>query len=164
MSIDDKKAKYKALIDSYFSDVEVGNKDYSFKASLKRNIAGIVKQLLEILIYYFAKYDEEYFHKRMDEHYVVTDKKTDKQWQLHGFSYIDDFKRYHKLKFLFFITTVQVNKSWFVFKEDKIVEITVAMLEVKGWQLRPHEHECIKHNVKRLYNILYHKQDTLEEL
>ena len=64
MSLDDKKAKYKALIDSYFN--ETGNpKDYSFKASLKRNIANIVKQLLEILIYYFAKYDEEYFHKRM---------------------------------------------------------------------------------------------------
>lgn len=163
MSLDDKKAKYKALIDSYFN--ETGNpKDYSFKASLKRNIANIVKQLLEILIYYFAKYDEEYFHKRMDEHYIVVDKKTGNRWECHGFSYIDDFKRFHKLKFLFFIKTVQLNKSWFVFKEDKIVEITVALLEVKGWQLLPHEHECIKHNVRRLYNILYHKQDTLEEL
>ena len=101
MSLDDKKAKYKALIDSYFN--ETGNpKDYSFKASLKRNIANIVKQLLEILIYYFAKYDEEYFHKRMDEHYIVVDKKTGNRWECHGFSYIDDFKRFHKLKFLFF--------------------------------------------------------------
>ena len=84
MSLDDKKAKYKALIDSYFN--ETGNpKDYSFKASLKRNIANIVKQLLEILIYYFAKYDEEYFHKRMDEHYIVVDKKTGNRWEFRTF-------------------------------------------------------------------------------
>lgn len=161
-NLDDKKRRYKELIDSYFE--QTGPKDYSFKASLKRNIAHIVKQLLEILVYYFDKYSEEEFHTRMNEHYVFLDKKTGIKHQLWGFAYIDDFKRYHKYKFIFFIKAVQAQKFWFEFDEKRIYDITVALLEVKGWILLPHEYDCIRHNIRRLYNILYHSKDSLEDI
>ncbi len=63
-----------------------------------------------------------------------------------------------------FIQSVRIIKKYFNFDEDRLYNIMLGMLEIKGWKVLEHEKTSIRHSIKRLYNILYKGHDTIEKL
>lgn len=162
----DKKQQYKGLIKGYFE----GNNNYgdhSFKGMFRRSIESISQQFFNILSHYFDTYDESYFHKRMNGSYTIVIKSRDgkepsRTVTLPGFNFLQDWKDHHRTKFAFFVHTARVQKTWFIFDEQKIFDTIVKLMETKGWVLSEREKESIKYTVRRLYNVLYLNWDSVE--
>ena len=163
----EKLKRYHSLIDSYFQKNNNFGK-YSFKGMYQKMMANISKMFFNILVYYFAKYSEAEFHRRMNSSYVLRiksrdGKEPDRKVVLKGFDWVGDFKKFHKVKFMFFIKAVKdAKKEWFVFDEESIYNIILQLLDTKGWVLTDEEKENIKITVKRLYNILYLDWDSID--
>ena len=155
----EKLKRYNELIESYFQKNNNFGR-YSFKGMYQKMMQNITKQFFHIIAYYFGKYSEEEFHRRMKGSYVLTIKsrdgiEADRKVVLPGFDWIGDWRKFHKYKFMFFIKSVKEAKDWFVFNEEQIYNIIMQLLETKGWQVTEIEKENIKKTVRRLYNILY---------
>jgi hypothetical protein len=157
---------YRDLINEYFQQHNNYGK-YSFKSIFKKQIQGIVSQFFNILVYYFDKYSEREFHKRMDNCYILLiksrdGKEPDRQVTLEGFDYLGDWAKFHKYKYAYFIKSVRALKDWFIFDEEKIYEILMRILETKGWKITDKEKQSIKYTVRRLYNVLYLGYDSID--
>jgi hypothetical protein len=163
MQKDDPKKieNYKSLINEYFQENNNYGK-YSFKGMFKKQIHGIVDQFFNILVYYFGKYSEKEFHRRMDNRYILIDGKTGRHIECTGFDFIKDWKDFHKYKYAFFIKSVQAQKKWYVFSEDKIYDTIIKLFAEKGWNITDQEKLGIQQIVKRLFNILYLGYDGLD--
>lgn len=162
-----KKQKYKDLINSYFSIADtdvVKNSKFSFKETMNKTMSAVVERFFEIIVFYFQKYPEAEFHRRMNNKYTLVDKATGESFVLDGFDFVKDFKTYHKAKYLASMMAVRANKRWFVFDEEKIYKILIGLLEVKGWVLLPHEKASIRMTVRRFKNIIYHNRDSIRDL
>lgn len=157
----DKIEKYRDHINQYFEQNNNYGK-YSFKKIFQKQMNYIVEQFFQILVYYFDKYSEKQFHERMNNRYYIKDGNTGRIIQCVGFDYIGDWKKFHKHKFAFFIKSVQINKSYYVFSEEKILETILKLFHTKGWTVSDNEMLGIRQTVKRLYNILYLKYDGLD--
>jgi hypothetical protein len=162
----DKLKRYNQLIDSYFQQNNNFGK-YSFKGMYQKMMQNISKQFFHIIAYYFSKYSEAEFHRRMKQMYVLNiksrdGKEPDRQVVLKGFDWIGDWKKFHKTKFIFFIKSVKGSKDWFVFNEEQIFAIIMQLLDTKGWKITDEEKENIQKTVRRLYNILYLDWDSID--
>lgn len=163
----DKVKKYNDLIHSYFQNNNNFGR-FSFKGMYQKMMQNISKQFFQIIVYYFGKYSEAEFHRRMKHSYVLNIKSRDgkepaRQVVLKGFDWIGDWRKFHKYKFMFFIKTVKdAKKEWFVFDEDQIYNIILQLLDTKGWIISEEEKENIKITVRRLYNILYLDWDSID--
>lgn len=157
----EKIQKYRNHINQYFAENNNYGK-YSFKSIFKKQMDYIVNQFFNILVYYFDKYSEKQFHDKMNNRYYIKDGSTGRIIQCIGFDYIGDWKKYHKNTFAFFIKSVQLNKSYYIFSEEKILETIMKLFAEKGWVISDNEMLGIKQTVKRLFNILYLKYDGLD--
>jgi hypothetical protein len=154
----------KSLVKSYFQE----NNNYgklSFKGMFKKSIESISNQFFNILAYYFDTYSEEYFHRRMNNQYILVVKSRDgiepsRQVTLQGFDFIHDWRVHHRAKFAVFIKLARANKTWYTFNEEKIYEVLMKIMTEKGWVLSEKEKQSIKVTVRRLYNILYLSWDS----
>lgn len=158
-----KKEKYRQLIDSYFIDDTDYNK-YSFKGMMQNTVSSIVDKFFETISYYFDRYDENYFHERMKNQYIITDKKTGEKFVCDGFDFIGDWKKYHKAKFITSMTVMKSNKHWFKFDENKMANIMIELLLTKGWSISEYEKKSIYQTIRRMRNIIYYSRDSLLEL
>ncbi|HEX5520024.1 MAG TPA: hypothetical protein VFX18_06250 [Candidatus Nitrosocosmicus sp.] len=158
-----KKQRYKDLIDSYFVEDPTLSK-YSFKNIMSNTISSVVQRFFSIIVYYFDKYDQNYFHERMNNKYILIDKKTGERFECVGFDFVGDFRKFHKNKFITSLMAIRMNKTWFKFDEKKMAKIMIGLLQAKGWDIYEHEKECINQTIRRMKNIIYHSRDTLREL
>ena len=163
MSETDKKDQYKQLINSYF-DNDPNYSKYSFKGMMSNTVSSIVEQFFHIVIYYFSKYSEQEFHKRMEGQYIIIDKKTGDKFLCDGFDFIGDWKKYHKTKFITSMTVMKANKHWFKFDENKMANIMIELLTTKGWSISTREEKSIRETIRRMHNIVYHSRDSLLDL
>ena len=159
--------RYKQVIESYFQSDDPKSSRYSFKNSLIRNLSKIIETFFEVVLYYFDKYSEEEFHRKMleeDRKRKLVDKQTGQEFILRGFQFIDDFKKNHRMKFAASITVVKSQKHLFKYDEEKLYNISTKLLELKGWNVNDMEKETLRQTIRRLKNIIYHNRDTLIEL
>lgn len=163
--MDDKEKEYHDLIKSYFSEYEnPSHSKFSFRHNFEGAMNKFIEQLFHIIVKYFGRYSEEEFHSRMNQEYTFKDVKTNKVYKLRGFDFVADWKKFHKPAFITATVTVQANRWWLKFDEDRIRNIIIKLLETKGWKLEDHEYKCININVRRLHNMFFKLKDTVENL
>lgn len=179
MSIDDnidntnKQSKYKYLIQSYFDDRDTarqpqhGFSRYSFKEAFRKSVSSLVEKFFEVIVFYFDKYSEQEFHDRMyleDQKRLLVDPQTQEKFVLRGFQFVDDFKKHHKLRFAGILWILRRDKELFKFHEEKMYNICIGLLEVKGWNINDMEKESLRQTIRRMKNLIYFEIDTVREL
>lgn len=151
----------KELIKSYFKNNNVQSAaQYDYKQMFRGLISHISSELFSVLTYYFNKYTEPQFHKRMKGQYLLiikarTPDEKPRQVVLNGFDFIGDLRKNHRVEYGTFISAATANKKYFQFNESDIITTLIQILRNKGWHLTDLELQCIRDNIRRLHNILY---------
>lgn len=135
---------------------------YSFQSIQNKFVSAIMTQIVSWILSCFNKYSEKQFHDKMKGEFNYRDGFTGAVYPMRGFDFIDDWHKNHKSTFDKIIPVMQKLKT--PINKTELHGLTLATIRKNGWHIEPHESECFRYTINRLYNILYYKVDSLQDI
>jgi hypothetical protein len=132
---------------------------YSFHAIHNQILSSIMGVIISWVTSCFKKYTEKQFHDKMSQKYIYVDGRTGMRYELTGFDFISDWKRYHKYTFDKIIPTIK--RLNLKLDKNELHRLVIEALTKHGWTVTETEKQSLKHTVSRLINILYYNVDTI---
>lgn len=132
---------------------------YSFQAIHNQFLSSIMGVIISWVTSCFKRYSEKQFHDKMAQKYIYIDGKTGMKFELVGFDFISDWKKYHHYTFDKIIPTIK--RLGLKLDKQELHKLTVEALQKHGWTITEIEKQSLYHTINRLINILNYNIDTI---